>query len=86
MGKLAGNSRQTLHSSFRPSIAHAKGVDMYSMTEAVALTDTWDFTDSSLCSALGIWDGNMYKADTYKSEASASGVGKWVAPVLKAKL
>ncbi|QDS71761.1 hypothetical protein FKW77_009113 [Venturia effusa] len=29
--------------------------------EAVGLTDAWDFSDASLCSALGCYDGNVYE-------------------------
>jgi hypothetical protein len=29
--------------------------------EAIALTDAWDFTDASLCSAIGCYDGNVYE-------------------------
>jgi acyl-CoA oxidase len=31
------------------------------LPDAVALTDAWDFTDASLCSALGMADGNVYE-------------------------
>jgi acyl-CoA oxidase len=31
------------------------------MPDAIALTDAWDFTDASLCSALGMADGNVYE-------------------------
>ena len=30
------------------------------LPEAIALTDAWDFSNASLCSALGMRDGNMY--------------------------
>lgn len=29
--------------------------------EAVGLTDAWDFSDASLCSAIGCYDGNVYE-------------------------
>jgi hypothetical protein len=29
--------------------------------EAIGLTDAWDFTDASLCSAIGCYDGNAYE-------------------------
>lgn len=29
--------------------------------ELTGLTDAWDFTDASLCSALGMYDGNVYE-------------------------
>ncbi|KAI1915215.1 hypothetical protein LOZ65_005518 [Ophidiomyces ophidiicola] len=29
--------------------------------DAIALTDAWDFTDASLCSAIGQYDGNAYE-------------------------
>jgi len=29
------------------------------LPEAIALTDAWDFSDASLCSALGMRDGNV---------------------------
>jgi acyl-CoA oxidase len=31
------------------------------LPDAIALTDAWDFTDASLCSALGMKDGNAYE-------------------------
>jgi acyl-CoA oxidase len=31
------------------------------LPEVIGLTDAWDFTDASLCSALGMWDGNVYE-------------------------
>jgi acyl-CoA oxidase len=31
------------------------------LPDAVALTDAWDFSDASLCSALGCYDGNVYE-------------------------
>lgn len=30
------------------------------LPDVIALTDAWDFTDASLCSALGMWDGDIY--------------------------
>lgn len=29
--------------------------------EAIGLTDAWDFSDASLCSAIGCYDGNVYE-------------------------
>jgi len=29
--------------------------------DAIALTDAWDFSDASLCSAIGCYDGNVYE-------------------------
>lgn len=31
------------------------------LPEAIALTDAWDFSDASLCSAIGMYDGNVYE-------------------------
>ncbi|PGH13141.1 hypothetical protein AJ79_03848 [Helicocarpus griseus UAMH5409] len=31
------------------------------LPDAIALTDAWDFTDASLCSAIGGYDGNVYE-------------------------
>jgi acyl-CoA oxidase len=31
------------------------------LPDAIALTDAWDFSDASLCSALGMYDGNVYE-------------------------
>ncbi|EEP76256.1 predicted protein [Uncinocarpus reesii 1704] len=31
------------------------------LPDAIALTDAWDFTDASLCSAIGQYDGNAYE-------------------------
>ena len=31
------------------------------LPDAIALTDAWDFTDASLCSAIGQYDGNVYE-------------------------
>ncbi|PGH33734.1 acyl-CoA oxidase [[Emmonsia] crescens] len=31
------------------------------LPDAIALTDGWDFTDASLCSAIGQYDGNVYE-------------------------
>lgn len=31
------------------------------LPDAIALTDAWDFSDASLCSALGCYDGNVYE-------------------------
>lgn len=61
--------------------------------EAVAFTDAWDFTDASLCSALGMWDGNVYEnimrwveQIPINQRQVHPGWRKWVAPMLKAKL
>lgn len=31
------------------------------LPDAIALTDAWDFTDASLCTAIGQYDGNIYE-------------------------
>ena len=31
------------------------------LPDAIALTDAWDFTDASLCSAIGQYNGNAYE-------------------------
>jgi acyl-CoA oxidase len=31
------------------------------ITDTIALTDAWNFTDASLCSAIGMMDGNVYE-------------------------
>lgn len=67
--------------------------------DAVALTDAWDFTDASLCSALGMRDGNVYETlmswtrqipinvhANQKRGVYEKGWKEWVEPVLRAKL
>ncbi|OCK75015.1 acyl-coenzyme A oxidase 1 [Lepidopterella palustris CBS 459.81] len=67
--------------------------------EAVGLTDAWDFTDASLCSALGMKDGNVYETlmnwtrqipiNVHASQTKGvyeKGWREWMDPVLKAKL
>ncbi|KAF2875806.1 acyl-CoA dehydrogenase/oxidase C-terminal [Massariosphaeria phaeospora] len=70
------------------------------LPDAIALTDAWDFTDASLCSALGMADGNVYEnimrwveqlPINQKAWKENSGVYEpgWtdsVDPILKAKL
>jgi acyl-CoA oxidase len=60
------------------------------LPEAIALTDAWDFTDASLCSALGMRDGNVYEnimrwvEQMPINKGSVEGSwGKWVDPILK---
>jgi acyl-CoA oxidase len=67
---------------------------------AIALTDAWDFTDASLCSALGMKDGNVYenimnwveqmpinkRAWEENDGVYQPGWDRWVKPVLKASL
>ncbi|ORX96649.1 acyl-CoA dehydrogenase/oxidase C-terminal [Clohesyomyces aquaticus] len=68
--------------------------------ELIALTDAWDFTDASLCSALGMYDGNVYenvmnwirqipmnkRAWEENKGVYQPGWKDWIEPVLKAKL
>jgi acyl-CoA oxidase len=42
-------------------IARAHDVLDQLLLEVIGLTDAWGFTDASLCSALGMYDGNVYK-------------------------
>ncbi|KAF2648187.1 acyl-coenzyme A oxidase 1 [Lophiostoma macrostomum CBS 122681] len=67
---------------------------------AIALTDAWDFTDASLCSALGMKDGNVYenimrwveqmpinkRAWDENDGVYQPGWNQWVKPVLRARL
>ncbi|KAF2260677.1 acyl-CoA oxidase [Lojkania enalia] len=68
--------------------------------DAIALTDAWDFTDASLCSALGMKDGNVYEnimnwvnqlPINVRARAENKGVFQpgwrdWIDPFLKARL
>ena len=61
------------------------------LPEAVRLTDAWDFSDASLCSALGMGDGNVYENVMRWAEqmpVNKGGVegcwGRWVDPILRA--
>ncbi|KAF1999234.1 acyl-CoA oxidase [Amniculicola lignicola CBS 123094] len=70
------------------------------LPESVALTDAWDFTDASLCSAIGMADGDVYetvmewvkqlpinrKAWDEDGGVFQPGWREMVAPVLKGKL
>ena len=70
------------------------------MPDAIALTDAWDFTDASLCSAIGMKDGNVYenimnwveqlpinkRAWEENHAVYQPGWKKWVDPILKASL
>jgi acyl-CoA oxidase len=70
------------------------------LPDVIALTDAWDFTDASLCSALGMYDGNVYenimnwvkqlpinqRAWKENKGVYQPGWRKWVEPVLQAKL
>ncbi|KAF2443667.1 acyl-CoA oxidase [Karstenula rhodostoma CBS 690.94] len=70
------------------------------LPEAIALTDAWDFTDASLCSALGMKDGDVYgtmmrwveqlpinqRAWEHNEGVYRPGWEKWIDPILKAKL
>lgn len=69
------------------------------LPDVIALTDAWDFTDASLCSAIGMADGNAYERvmqwveqmpinqRAYKENGGVFQPGwvNWVDPVLKAK-
>ncbi|KAF2123520.1 acyl-CoA oxidase [Dothidotthia symphoricarpi CBS 119687] len=63
------------------------------LPEAVALTDAWGFSDASLCSAIGMFDGNVYENVMKWVEQlpmnKRGGVppkwGKYVDPILKGK-
>jgi acyl-CoA oxidase len=70
------------------------------LPDIIALTDAWDFTDASLCSALGMYDGNVYEnimrwvnqlpinQRAWKENRGVYEPGwtKWISPVLKANL
>lgn len=70
------------------------------LPDVIALTDAWDFTDASLCSAIGMYDGNVYdnimrwveqmpinqKAWTENKGVYQPGWKRWIDPFLKAKL
>ncbi|KAF2275328.1 acyl-CoA oxidase [Westerdykella ornata] len=70
------------------------------LPDVISLTDAWDFTDASLCSALGMRDGNVYenimrwveqvpinqRAWKQNKGVYQPGWNQWIDPVLKAKL
>lgn len=65
------------------------------LPESIALTDAWDFSDASLCSAIGMYDGNVYEnimrwveqlpinQNAWKNSGVQEGWNKWVDPILK---
>ena len=67
------------------------------LPDVVALTDAWDFSDASLCSAIGMSDGNVYEnimgwveqlpinRKAWKNDGVQPGWKDWVDPVLKRK-
>ncbi|KAH6863642.1 acyl-CoA dehydrogenase/oxidase C-terminal [Alternaria alternata] len=68
------------------------------LPEAIALTDAWDFSDASLCSALGMYDGNVYEnimrwvdqlpinQKAWQNSGVQEGWEKWVDPILKREI
>ena len=59
------------------------------LPEAIALTDAWDFSNASLCSALGMRDGNMYanimrwvEQMPINKDSVEGSWGNWVDPIL----
>jgi acyl-CoA oxidase len=68
------------------------------LPEAIALTDAWDFSDASLCSALGMYDGNVYEnimrwvdqlpinQKAWQKGGVQEGWEKWVDPILKREI
>jgi acyl-CoA oxidase len=67
--------------------------------DAIGLTDSWGFTDASLASALGVWDGNVYEtlmawtrqipinqAVQLEGGVDKLGFQKFTRPILQAKL
>lgn len=40
---------------------HVNSIYKQLLPDAIALTDAWGFSDASLKSALGVWDGNVYE-------------------------
>lgn len=68
------------------------------LPEAIALTDAWDFSDASLCSALGMYDGNVYEnimrwvnqlpinQKAWQNGGLQEGWEKWVDPILKGEI
>jgi len=67
------------------------------LPDVIALTDAWDFSDASLCSAIGMYDGNVYEnimgwveqlpinRKAWKNDGVQQGWKDWVDPVLKRK-
>lgn len=60
------------------------------LPDAIALTDAWDFSDASLCSALGMRDGNVDENIMRWAKQMPINSGnldgrwkKWVDPILK---
>ncbi|KAI4909083.1 uncharacterized protein J4E92_010691 [Alternaria infectoria] len=74
---------------------HVNGLLDQLLPEAVGLTDAWDFSDASLCSALGMYDGNVYEnimrwveqlpinQKAWQNAGVQQGWKKWVDPILK---
>jgi acyl-CoA oxidase len=69
------------------------------LPDAIALTDAWNFTDASLCSALGMRDGNVYETimcwtrqlpintNAQKTgDVFKEGFETYIAPVIKSRL
>lgn len=69
------------------------------LPDAIALTDAWNFTDASLCSAIGMRDGNAYERimewvkqlpinENAKKEGDVfkEGWEKYIEPVIRARL
>ncbi|CAA9966174.1 Acyl-coenzyme A oxidase [Pyrenophora teres f. maculata] len=64
----------------------------------IALTDAWDFSDASLCSAIGMYDGNVYEnimrwveqlpinQNAWKNGGVQQGWKDWVDPILKREI
>ncbi|USP79477.1 Peroxisomal acyl-coenzyme A oxidase 1 [Curvularia clavata] len=68
------------------------------LPEAIGLTDAWDFSDASLCSAIGMRDGDIYEnimrwveqmpinQDTWENNGVPDGWKEYVNPVLRREL
>jgi acyl-CoA oxidase len=66
---------------------------LHLLPEVVALTDSWNFSDASLCSALGMYDGNVYenimcwvRQMPINKNASHGTWAQWVDPILKGRV
>ncbi|RAR12309.1 acyl-CoA oxidase [Stemphylium lycopersici] len=73
----------------------ANGLLNQLLPEAIVLTDAWDFSDASLCSAIGMYDGNVYEnimrwveqlpinKNAWENSGVQKGWKNWVDPILK---
>ncbi|KAF1945145.1 acyl-CoA dehydrogenase NM domain-like protein [Clathrospora elynae] len=68
------------------------------LPDAIALTDAWDFSDTSLCSTLGMYNGDVYgnmmrwveqlpiNQKVWENDGVQEGWKDWVDPILKQEM